>query len=48
MDEAVVGLSEAIDASRVELTEAVAKRKEQRIQFALHPIERQGRWCGGR
>lgn len=39
MDKAVVGVSEAIEALRAELTEAVAKGEGQQIQFALDPIE---------
>jgi hypothetical protein len=37
--EGIVGLAEAIEALRAELTEAVDKGREQGMQFRVEPIE---------
>lgn len=39
MDKAVVGLSEAIEALRDELTRAMAQGADSEMRFALDPIE---------
>ena len=39
MDEALVGLADAVAALRAELSAAVAEGQDQGMQFALDPIE---------
>jgi hypothetical protein len=39
VDKAVVGLADAIEALRAELTKAIDKGKDKRMRFSIEPIE---------